>query len=199
MTEFARTKLLLAGFEGAPGVNIFNWCAPGHGAITQDLVEEFHSILYDSFVSFDDGLFAAGVTLTIDENVGVHDVATGNLIGAFSDTSGPYTMTGVGNAVMSRATQIGFRWQTQDFRGGRRVQGRSFIGPCSADAIDADGGIIAAGISGWPPLFSGVYDGLAGRLIVWSRPTASNPTGDYADVVGLSIAPKPFSLTGRRD
>lgn len=199
MAEFARTKLLLSGFEGAPGVNIFNWMAPGHGAITLDLVEEWHDILFTSLTAFDDGLFATGVTLTIDENVGVHDVATGNLTGIFTDTSGPYTMTGVGAPNISRATQVGFRWQTADFRAGRRVQGRSFIGPCSADALQSDGGIVAAGIAGWPALFTGMFDGLAGRLIVWSRPTPANPVGDYADVTALTIAPRPFSLTGRRD
>jgi len=197
MTQFARTKLLLEGFDGAPGVNIFNWCGFAHGDITQAFVNDFHETLDASITALGAGLYAAGVTWTIDPVATVHEVDTGDLIGVFTDEGGPYTATGSGDGAESRATQMGIRWNTNDFRYGRRVAGRTFFGPVASDAIDTDGKIAAGVRTSVGPAFEGLYDGLASRLIVWSRPTTLHPVGSYADVTGLTVAPVPFTLRGR--
>ena len=79
MTQFGRTKVILSGFDGAPGVNIFNWCAPAHGDITQEHVDEFHDILNTSYDALTAYFFALGVRWTIDSGVSVHEVDSGEM------------------------------------------------------------------------------------------------------------------------
>ena len=199
MTQFGRTKVTLNGFDGAPGVNILNWCAPGHADIDQEHVDEFHEILDDAIQAATAGVFAAGVVVAIDDTCTVHEVDDGALVGVIVAEGGPYGITGTGSGASSRATQAGLRWLTSDFRYGRRIQGRTFLGPLSASALEADGNLSPATLASLGAAFSGLYDGLGSRLIVWSRPSIAHPTGAYADVTGLSVSSKPFSLTGRRD
>jgi len=199
MTQFARTIVELEGYDGAPGVNIFNWCGPAHADITQSYVNDFNETLSEAFDAVTAAGWADGVVVTINPNVGVHEVDTGDLVGGFIDEGGPYTWTGTGDGEESRATQLGFRWLTNDFRNGRRVQGRTFFGPAPSGVLDATGNVAAGIRSTLPPFFDGIIDGLGGRLIVWSRPTPGNTDGAYADVVSCTIAPKPFILRGRRD
>ena len=198
MTQFARTKVVLGGFDGAPGVNVLNWCAPAHADIEQDDVDNFNETLYDSLTALSAGTFALGVTLTIDPVVSIHEVDTGELIGIYTDAGGPWSITGSGNGSESRATQAGLRWFTNDFRYGRRVQGRTFWGPSSSAGIGTDGKFTSAVQTAYGSAFSGIYDGLSSRLIIWSRPSPAHPVGGYADVVSAQLSPEPFVLRGRR-
>jgi hypothetical protein len=199
MTQFARTKVTLEGFDGAPGVNIFNWCAPVHADITQAFVDDFNETLATSFTALTAAAFASGVGWTVDPTVTVHEVDTGDLVGVFTAAGGPWVGTGSGGGDESRATQAGLRWQTNDFRNGRRVQGRTYLGPIASDALAGSGQMSSAVRTDFPIAFEGIYDGLASRLIVWSRPTLAHPVGAYADVVGCTVAPFPFTLRGRRN
>lgn len=198
MTQFARTKVVLAGFEGAPGVNIMNWCAPAHLDIDQGDVDNFHDILNTALVACSAAdVFADAMTWTIDPAVSVHEVDTGELVGAFTDGGGPYTGGGSGSGNESRATQLGIRWYTADFRDGRRVQGRTFLGPLASDALESTGAIKSTFQSSIAAAMSGVIDVLGPRLIIWSRPKPGPVAGQYADVTAVTVAPRPFTLRGR--
>lgn len=199
MTQFGRTIVELEGYDGAPGVNIYNWCAPAHADIDQVDVDNFNETLWESLNAVTAANWADGVVVTINPNVGIHEVDTGDLVGGFIDGGGPWTLTGTGDGEESRATQLGLRWLTNDFRNGRRVQGRTYLGPIPSGVLDSTGNVSAGIRTVVPPLFSGIYDGLSSRLIVWSRPTGTSPVGAYADVVACQVAPKPFVLRGRRD
>lgn len=198
MIEVARTKLVLTGFDGAPGLNVFNWCAPAHVAITQTHVDDFHETLYDSLDALNAAVFAAGVTWTIDPDVSVFEDETGTLIGAFTCGTGPWTQTGTGAGGENRATQVGIQWGTGVFRHGRHVKGRTFLGPASSLTIDTNGDVNSTIRSTWPGLLSGIYDPLVSRLVVWSRPSVAHPVGGIADVSQCTISTKPFVLRGRR-
>jgi hypothetical protein len=197
MATFARQLLEVGGFPGAPGVNVLNYMAPLHGSITQTHVDDFYDQVVASLDASDGSHWASGVTVTPALGVGVHDVATGDLVNYFTVGSEPYTLTGTGSGSENRATQIGMRWLTADFRYGRRVQGRTFMGPASSAALDSDGTVAEDIVSGWPDLWSGIYDAGTARLIVWSRPKPGRE-GEYSDVTGLSISQMPFVLRGRR-
>lgn len=198
MTQFGRTKIILSGFEGAPGVNILNWCAPAHLDIDQGDVDEFHDILNTSLVACSAAdVFADAMRWTIDPVATVHEVDTGDLVGIFTDGGGPYTGTGSGSGNESRATQLGVRWGTGDFRDGRRIQGRTFLGPVGSDAIENTGQIKATMRATIAAAFTGIIDPVSSRLIVWSRPQPGGPVGQYADVVNVTVAPAPFTLRGR--
>ena len=199
MTQFARTIVTLSGFDGAPGVNVFNWCAPAHGDITQEYVDSFNETLDEAFTALTTAFFASGVIWTIEPGVSVHEVDDGELVNAFTDGGGPYTATGTGGPNLSRATQAGMRLLTADFRGGRRVQGRSFLGPLGAGQIANDGTLGGGAVTLITDAFEGVIDPIAPRLIVWSRPGPNLAVGQYADVTQVRVAPTPFVLRGRRD
>ena len=199
MTQFGRTKVILSGFDGAPGVNLFNWCAPAHGDITQEHVDEFHDILNTSYDALTAYFFALGVRWTIDSGVSVHEVDSGEMVGVFTDGGGPYTEVSIGTGKESRATQVGLQWLTSDFRYGRRVRGRTFLGPIASDCLDTDGNVTVEYRASIPGLFEGIFDEAAPRLIVWSRPSPAHTTGAYADVVACTVAERPFMLRGRRD
>lgn len=197
MTDMAVTKVELTGFVGAPGLNTFHWCAPAHGEITQTHVDDFHDQLATSYAAIAQ-LFASGVTWTILPDVDILEAETGTLIGALTYT-GEETMTGSGsgNDNVSRASQVGFRWITSDIIDGRRVLGRTFMGPASGDVFENNGSIIAAGQAAWPPFFSGIFDAGTARLVVWHRPKGASP-GQVSDVNSCVIAPQPFVLRSRR-
>lgn len=197
MTQFARTILNLDGFQGGPGVNVLQWCDIAHVDITDTGVENFHAILGDVFTAAGAGFWADGVTVTINPVVTVHEVDDGTMVGAITDTTGPYTITGSGEGTQSRAVQAGVQLHTGDIRNGRRVQGRSFMGPVAADQLDDNGQILDAVRTGLAEAWSGAIDALGPRLIVWSRPTPTHPVGAYADVTTVSIAQRPFILRGR--
>lgn len=197
MTQFARTIINLSGFEGSPGVNVLHWCAPAHLDIDLPDVENFHEILGEVFTAAGAGFYAEGVTATVNPVVTVHEVDDGTLVGAFTDTSGPYTVTGTGEGTQSRAVQAGIRFATTDVRAGRRVQGRTFMGPIATDQLDDNGQILDAVRTGLAAAWAGAIDPLGPRLIVWSRPTVAEPVGAYADVTSTTCAARPFILRGR--
>lgn len=198
MAQFGRTIVDLSGWVGAPGVNVYHWMSSAHLDIDQNDVDEFHDILNTAFTALGAGMWATGVTWTINPEVSVHDVATGTLVGAFVDAGGPYTDTGTGAGQENRATQCGVSWLTGNILRGRRVRGRTFLGPLSGDLIDTSGQISPANQAIIEAAMSGIFDPLGSRLIVWSRPVGVN-AGEYADVTGVDVSGIPWVLRGRRD
>lgn len=198
MTQFGRTKVLLTGFSGEPGINIYNWCASAHADIAQGDVEDFHEILSTALYAFPPGSLATGVHWEIDPTCTIHEVDDGQLVGAFVDPHAVYGGTGSGDGDENRATQMGIRWRTADFRNGRQVQGRTFYGPLGGGNLDTAGRISSAVAAAVPGYFSGVIDSDGPRLIVWSRPSSTHPVGQYADVESVGVSTTPFVLRGRR-
>lgn len=198
MTDMAVTKVELGGFTGSPGLNTFHWCAPAHAGISQENINDFHDQLATSYAAIAQ-LFAFGVTWTILPDVDILEAETGTLIGAGTyDGEETQTGTGTGDDNLSRASQVGFQWVTADIVDGRRVRGRTFMGPCSGDVFEGDGSIIAAGQAAWPEDFSGIYDNIGSRLVVWHRPKIA-AAGSVADVTACTISSRPFVLRSRRD
>jgi hypothetical protein len=203
---FARTVVRLSGFDGAPGVNVFNWMGVGHLEIGVDAVNDFHERLNTALSTCTSAAWASGVTWWIDPAVSLFEVETEELIGALTGEVSTYTMTGSGGGGEVRAAQLGVRWQTQDFRYGRRIAGRTYLGPIGSALIGADGKITADVLSTFPDNFDDIISSDGPRLIVYSRPRAAQEdppvaarAGDFADVTGTGIAPFPFILRGRRD
>lgn len=200
MTQMGRTRIALDGWIGAPGVNTLHWCAPGHADIDQEDVDNFHETLSEAMAELGERL-ASGITWEIEPTASVHEVDTGTLIGAFTQGDATYTGTGYGSAAASsRATMLVCSFLTGDIIAGRRLRGRMFLGPAAAGCFGADGQVTAAVRSTTPPMFDGIVDPLAARLIVWHRPTPAEPSsGAYGDVTGVSIFSKPGVLRSRRD
>jgi len=146
------------------------------------------------------GAWAAGVVSTVSREITIHEVDTGELIGVEVVDESPFSITGTGDSQLSRATQVGMQWHTADIRNGRRVAGRTFLGPMSTACFAGTGQTSSSVRTDFPEAFEGAYDPLAARLIVWSRPTTiGGSDGQYADVVSATVAARPFVLRSRRD
>lgn len=200
MTDLARVRIALTGWDGAPGVitehysqgSLGGW---DEGAI-QDLVDEVH----DRY-SVQSDTFAPPVYATVDPSVGIFDVATGDLVDVIvaPEPPAPVGSSGSGGD-LSRATMAGVRLLTSDFRNGRRVQGRLFWGPICSDMFTAGGTIKDEKRASLVGAFAASISGLGPRLAVWSRPRSGGTIpGDWADVTTVQVASKPFVLRSRRD
>ncbi len=199
MPDLARVRIALGGWTGAPGV-ITEHYSQGSTSWTdssiQDLVNEVRTRYAASTA-----VFISGVTLTVEPAVGIFDAATAELVNVITAATPPAVITGTGAVSKeSRATQLGVRLLTNDFRYGRRIQGRSFWGPINSDALGTDGNItptIRTDVAGF---YAASISGLGPRLCVYSRPNeALGRAGDYADVTGVTVSIKPFILRSRRD
>lgn len=200
MTDLARVRIALSGWPGGPGVITEHY---SQGSLTgwdataiEGLVEEV-AARYDAQSS----AFTTAVTLQVEASVGIFDSATGDLVDVIVSPTTPDPVDADGtNSALSRASQIGVRLLTSDFRNGRRVQGRLFWGPADGSMFDTDGTIKAAERASIAASFAASISGLGPRLAVWSRPSSPSATdGNWADVTTVVVATNPFVLRSRRD
>lgn len=205
MTLMGRTLVRSEGYIGAPGYNVLHWTAGvGPGPGDPGGVEEFHDTLeacYSVFAEF----VNPEVTFTIEQEVTCFDDSDGVLTAVTVDPTGDRTIVGFGSGFgISRATAICTRLFTAEIVNGRRLQGRVFIGPAAASALDGDGQITSAARAAIDGGFYAAYTGLGGILAVWHRPTFSgtppvnNNDGAYGDVTGVSSNEIPGTLRSRK-
>jgi hypothetical protein len=92
------------------------------------------------------------------------------------------------------------------FTGGRRLQGRTFIGPVGADALTSGGQITGGAITICNGAFEDLYTGTGARLCVYSRPVEASTgppavdarDGLYGDVVTAVTRSVPGTLRSRK-
>lgn len=192
-----RFRANLGGFTGAPGINTYFIRYPAEPIAAE--VQESANLLRSAYV--DMSLYiAGGVTVNIDPQVDVIRDTDG-VLQSSSVITPPLTVTGQGSQnKVSRATQLVARYDTDAVVAGRRLRGRSFIGPASGDALNADGSVATAAITAVSSAFDGLLDVLEGRLVVFHRPSvpgASDGTSGFVQSVGCK--PLPGVLRKRRD
>jgi hypothetical protein len=200
MTLLGRSVVRTSGYEGSPGINVIHWSAgTGPGPSDPGGVDEFHATLFTALHSLE-GIMPSSVTWAIEPDVPYFDDSDGVLLGVTTDPEAPRTFIGDSeNWFLARDTCLCVRTRTEGFVSGRRLQGRIFIGPISADAFDTEGQIAAAIVGAVPGYFSGLISGLGGRLAVWHRPPVGNPTGgSYQDVTSITCNSVPGTIRGRK-
>lgn len=200
MTLLARAIVTTTGYIGAPGINVVHYSAGlGPAVSDSDSADQFLPELLACFQGYA-SIMPAGLTLTVSPDVSYFDDSDGVILGVTSYTGGPLTMTGASSILNgSRAVQLTVRHKTDQFVGGRRLQGRTFVGPITGDAIGNDGQIEAGWIDDTPDIWSGAISGLGARLAVWHRPTTPTGTdGAYGDVVNITANATPGTLRSRK-
>jgi hypothetical protein len=195
MPDVCKVVVELGGWFGAPGVNVWNFCAPAHGEITTAHANTFLEDLRTSY-AVEPNLYATGVTITFPATLPVFNSLTGELLYFVGDESAQAQVTGTGNSSESRASQALLRLQTSDVRANRLVRGHVFLGPMAGNLIDSDGTIASYMREDITEAFSGVIDPLAGRVVVWSRPI-NEDGGQVSDVNTVSVRNIPATLRGR--
>ena len=192
-----RLRFNIQGTSGLPGLHTTYWTGASSTPVNADASDVMGRVR-----AFWQGLITAlptGVTVTQNSPIDILDVATGQLLGQLPGTP-VATVTGTGGAQLPRATMLILRLETLGIVNGRRLQGRSFIGPLSNTANSA--GVVAAAtqttlLTAAANMNSGAT---ASLLQVWHRPSPASPSGGSVSTVTQYATNTEFAvLRSRRD
>lgn len=139
------------------------------------------------------GKTPTGVTWSIPDGGDEIESTTGALVGGW----GTGTTTGVtSTAGGSYAEGVGLRvrWGTAGIAGGRHVTGTTYAVPCQSGVFDGTGHVLPAIASDVVTRGNTLVTALAGKMVVWSRPTLTR-TGSAPAVTGVSC---PLDVTWLR-
>jgi hypothetical protein len=199
MTLIWRGIMSFSGWEGGPGANVLHF-SQGTPPVTADemaqaCLDELAS-LYGSLRNY----ILADVTITYPTEFSVIESTTGELQDVRAVTTPHADVLGAaGDGSLPRSTSVCVSYRTDQFFGGRRLIGRSYVGPTGTDVMDADGNIsstIRTTING---AYTALISGVGPRLAVYHRPTSvAAADGRYGDVVNVQTLALPSNLHSRR-
>jgi hypothetical protein len=200
MTDMARSRIGIQWPQGGPGVITFHWTSgiPA-GPIDESVISEFHDEL-DGMITGFKGVMPTDVSMIVERDVYVLTPETGAVTAILTD---PTVRTGqsgtASNASTSRATQVCYNLQTDNYTAGKRLRGRQFWGPLGPNAIVA-GGVLTSSLTGDPfDFYAAICTGVGPRLAVWHRPSNSSAgDGYYGDVVNVTVSSIPATLRSRK-
>jgi len=203
-SQLYRVRTVLSGWQGAPGLNTFYFQALSGGNAT-DALAAVNRVRgsWDVVKS----VLSAAITAQTQGQVDIISDTDGSLQTSFNVTQ-PAVVTGTcGTAATVAQVAGGLELFTADVVDGRRVRGRSNIGPLCATftgsilpptglntALDAMGvALVTVSPPATPP------------LVIWHRPVFNKVThtlirpGTNWQVTSSSHASKFFSIRSRRD
>jgi len=192
-----RYRVNLDGWQGAPGVNTLYF---RHAAVPTiedaQQVADLIKTAYDSLKAW----YVSGVKITVDPNVDVIQDSDGKLQTSTVIVP-PATVTGSGaTTTTSRATMALAKFNTDAVVNGRRLRGRSFLGPIAAQGVATDGTLTTAFGTAILSAYNGLLDIAGGRLVVWHRPSAPGAQdGTSGFVQNVTYKTLPAVLRSRRD
>lgn len=202
--DILRATVRWDGFPGAPGYSNFHFSVDGglwDGGLLGDEAEAAASTAYqrlgDAFRNLA-GVVPGIVNFTFLQEAVILDSDTGETLGAVargevtsSQPSGDDPYAGPVGGVVN--------WNTQDYRFGRRIRGRTFLVPLAASAYEGDGTLTPAALTSIRDFAADIVGNDGGpEFGVWSRPRAGTG-GVFATVVGASVPDLAAVLRSRRD
>lgn len=170
-----------------PGLTTF-YADEGAGSMDPSEVVTF----FDSIKA----LFPSTVTWTIPGEGDMLNEGTGELAGTWS-ASGGGTVAGTSSASYAAGVGARVRWNTAGIVGGRRVRGSTFLVPLTVNHYDGQGTLESTAVSTLATAAGALVTGLAGALVVWSRP-APGRAGTMHAVTGSSLPDRVSWLRSRR-
>jgi hypothetical protein len=201
MTNLARVKVDISNFPGGPGVNVLHFSS---GTTGPDWIETNVDTVYDEVYAAYIAVaqyYAPGVVITVGQDFDIVDSVSGNLIDVVtvSTPSDPINGAGASGAI-SRGQAVCLAYYTDNYTNGKRLRGRSFLGPVAPGIFASTGLINQAVLSEIEDEWTAMSSGLGPRLAVYHRP--SNDTsadGYYGDVVTVIGRQRPSNLRSRQD
>jgi len=175
-----RVRFIITGLNGLPGLHTTYWngalAAPVQ-ADAQDVVDRVRA-----FWQALNSTMADGVTISPDGTVDVLAESTGALTGSFSATAASVSSIGTGAAPL--ASMMLLKYFTAAIVNGRKLQGRSFIGPVESTAISS-GQVSSTANTSLITAAGSLSTGgsTASEQVVWHRPTLAAPSGGSTSVV----------------
>lgn len=211
MALLMRVRAASTGWTGGPGLNTFYFgeeSSTDPGTPSPDGALLCVNRVRDAW-AVGKGIYPTSWSMAISPVVDVLQDTDGELVDSFSVTA-PATIVGTsGSGYLPPSTCVLLQLRTLTFADGRKILGRTFMGPVSA-TIDADGSPNAAALAvgvntGAALLDIGVTAGPG--LRVWRRPRAARtlPTplsardGSSALVTSITVPDKYAVLRSRRD
>ena len=192
----AITRLTAAwnGFRGAPGYSNFYFA--GDSADTE-LLEQSAETVRSFFNGFRDYL-PTGINISIRGNAEVIDESNGQITSQI-DFEPPSSVIGATTGSYSAASGAVVNWNTNAYRNGRRVRGRTFLVPLSTNAYDNGGDLTNAALTALRGAATFLSSGAAPLpFVVWARPI--NGSGGTAEpVISHTVPDLGAILRSRRD
>nr|CRY96797.1 hypothetical protein [uncultured prokaryote] len=186
-----RTRVVWTGVAGTPWYSTFYWV--GDGPSIANAAQLSTAGWLASIV----GLVVTDVQGQVDSEVIEINAATGDIVTAYDVAGSTSVGTNIGEPLPFQV-QVLTNLGTTEFRFGRRVKGRSFLGGLAetnnSDGVGPDEVI--------REVIQDVYvDHLLGSTAgfgVWSRPTTARPVGEITSVTSATTSPVWSTLRSRR-
>ena len=187
MVSLQRHRTLWTGFVGGPGVSTLYWDAAAAPNLTA----------WNAFLTAIAGEIPSVVSFQSQNTGDVLADNTGLIIGSWSGTvqaAVPGTRVGVYAAPAGAVVN----WRSSGIVAGRRVRGRTFLVPLSANAYQTDGSLIAASLTVLRNALATFTAAAAPTLMVWHRPV-NFAGGSSFPVTASDVPDKTCILRSRRD
>jgi len=193
MATILRTRAVIAGESGLPGLTTFYWLDPSPTAGNATAALAGVRAYFEAAKAY----LSNGATVSYDTAVDVLNDGTGGLVSRLTATSQTQT-TSTGSSDAPPANQLGVKLNTSTVVNGRVLPGRSFFGPCTPDAFGSGGQIGSGARTALLAAGAALLAVSAVDLAVWHRPV--NGAGGIAVAcTGIGVADKVWVLRSRRD
>lgn len=196
MANILRIRTELNGWSGGPGLSTF-YFDPGVVTIDAAMVTGVTGRVRQYFDAWK-AYMPTGNTAQVSSVADILDFVNGSLVGQVSAGAAPSVVTGSGLGGQGPAfcCAVG-RLVTNSFINGKRLRGRTYAGPLSANFTDSlvpEGGLTAAVQAGLVLMNT---SGGGPALVVWHRPVGGSG-GAIAGVVNTSVSTAFGVLKSRR-
>jgi len=185
MADLRVVKVIWNGATGLPGLSVFYSADPDDA--TASLGTWFTAIK---------GLFPTGMSWQIPSSGDKVDVATGQLTGGWTGGTAA-SIACNGSTTYAAGTGAFIRWGTGLIVGGRRLKGRTFLCPLTANQYDTDGTLLSASVTTINTATSTLV--ATNKLVVWHRPSSvAAANGVASTTTSGAVADLTSSLKTRR-
>lgn len=199
-----RVRTIITVGQGLPGLFTLYFNGSSPTPITADATDVCARVR--TFANAIIGLLPTGQLWSVQPAVDLVDSVDGQLAGGLVATT-PALVTGTGGTVAPTATEMLLAANTGLVVNGRRLQGRSFIGPCAITVVSGTGQL---GPTQQTTLQNAANVMISGSTtsfpVVWHRPKKAGPGGVPAATPGTNAAVTSFTaraplavLRSRRD
>ena len=186
MTDLQRIRVELTGGPGLPGVSTFYSEVAVPSAVA-DVAAFYDAIKANMPTSVSARILSSGDII---------DDADGSLVGSWSEGSDT-VVTGTSGVAYGAGSGVAVQWNTNGIRNGRRVRGRTFLVPLTADVLQTDGTVANSARAGIETAANTLAGG--GQLYVWSRPgVGGSPAGASNLILSATVPDRVTALRSRR-
>lgn len=191
-----RVRTVLSGWPGGPGLATFYFAyqTTGSGAASApDVVARVRAFWLACAA-----LFPSSFSAQVQANVDDLDPTNGALVGSFAGGAPTAVAGSNGTQYNAFPAMLLLRENTGTIVAGRRVVGRSFIGPV-AGSVDTNGSPTPANLTTLVSAATGMFTGSTTAVsVVWQRPKPTRP-GAVWTISNFTAAPYFAILRSRRD